>query len=367
MKIRALVVDDSVVFRRLLTELLQSDPDIEVVGTAATASIGIQKIPQVSPDVVLMDVEMPEMDGIEAASRVRAGWPGLPIIMCSGLTERGAEITMRALQAGASDYMTKPSTMSQGSDRETFRREVLAKVHALTGRRTIAPPALRVVEKPVAPPRIELSHARSGKVELVAIGSSTGGPNALAAVFGALPPDMPVPILLTQHMPPLFTRILAERLTAGSKVTVVEAKNGDIVLPGHAYVAPGDFHMRLARDGAKLIVTLDQGPQENSCRPAVDVMFRSVARTIGAGALGVVLTGMGHDGARGSAAIVEAGGSVFVQDAASCVVPSMPRSVAELGIAYAELPIDSVGPEIARRVNRQGFGGPAVKKVEGWK
>ena len=362
-RIRVLIVDDSVVVRRVLTELLQSDPDIEVAGTAATATIGIQKLGQIAPDIVLLDVEMPEMDGIEAARRMREGWPKLPIVMCSSLTERGADITMRALAAGASDYVAKPTSLAGGGGLESFRKELVAKVRALVGVRGAS--QVFVASAPVVSAFNRGS--RSARIEIVAIGSSTGGPNALATVFSALPSDLPVPIVITQHMPPLFTKILADRLTASTQVVVKEAEEGDVLQPGRAYIAPGNFHMKLVPDGTNVALTLDQDPPENSCRPAVDVMFRSVARAFGPGALGVVLTGMGSDGARGAAHIVEAGGAVFVQDAASCVVASMPRSVVQLGMADAELPIERVGQEIVRRVSRQGFAAFAVPKVEGWK
>lgn len=362
-RVRVLIVDDSVVVRRVLSEILQSDPEIEVAGTAATASIGIQRLGQIAPDVVLLDVEMPEMDGIEAARRMRDGWPKLPIIMCSSLTERGAEITIRALAAGASDYVAKPSSISGSGDREAFRKELLAKVKGLAGRTTSSP----IVAQPAAKVSTLTRRGTPGRVEIVAIGCSTGGPNALATVFSALPGDLPVPIVITQHMPPLFTKILADRLTASTRVVVKEAEEGDVLQPGRGYIAPGNFHMKVVRDGTKLMLTLDQDPPENSCRPAVDVMFRSVARAFGAGALGVVLTGMGQDGARGAAHLVEAGGQVFVQDAESCVVASMPRSVVQLGMADAEIPIDRVGHEIVRRVSRQALGAFAVPRVEGWK
>lgn len=362
-RIRVLLVDDSVVVRRVLTDLIQMDADLEVAGTAATASIGIQKLGQLAPDVVLLDVEMPEMDGIEAARRIREGWPKLPIIMCSSLTERGAEITMRALAAGAADYVAKPSGLSGGAGRDAFQKELVAKIRALAAVRANAPSPL------AAPGRLVASslRPRSTRVDAVAIGSSTGGPNALATVFGALPPNLPVPIFVTQHMPPLFTKILADRLTASTRVRVTEAEDGEVVEPGRGYIAPGNFHMKVAREGTRIVLALDQDPPENSCRPAVDVLFRSVARTFGARALGVVLTGMGQDGARGAAHIVEAGGSVFVQDAASCVVASMPRSVVQVGMADAEIPIERVGLEIIRRVGRQGPTAIAVPKVEGWK
>jgi len=356
MTIRVLVIDDSVVVRRVLTETLQSDPDVEVAGTAATASIGLQKIPQVAPDVVLLDVEMPEMDGIEAARRIREAWPRLPIIMCSSLTARGADITLRALASGATDYVAKPSSIGGTNDgHEHFRAELLGKVKALGRTRTLAPI-----------PRVNpVGRKRSGApVSIVAIGCSTGGPTALAQLFADLPPDLSVPIVLVQHMPPVFTRLLAERLTASTPVVSTEGREGDLLEPGRAYIAPGGLHMMVHRQGAQLRLALNEEAPENSCRPAVDVLFRSVARTHGDGVLGVVLTGMGQDGARGAAHVAELGGTVIVQDAASCVVPSMPAAVAALGASEAAYPIERLGAEIVARVRRGQVGQPKLMARE---
>lgn len=342
--IRVLIVDDSVVVRRWLSDLLTADPDIEVVGSAATASIGIQKISQVNPDVILLDVEMPELDGIEAVKQIRKTWPALPVIMCSSLTEQGASTTLRAISAGASDAIAKPSALglSGGGDTATFRAEVVAKVKAL-GRRS--PPY-------ATPPVFVAPRAGRVSVSALAIGCSTGGPNALSTLFASLPSDLSVPIFIVQHMPPLFTKILAERLTASSSVRVSEATDGQVVEPGRAYIAPGNYHMIAERDGTQVRLRLNQDPPENSCRPAVDVLFRSLARVYGSGTLAAVLTGMGHDGARGAQEIHAAGGIILVQDAASCVVASMPRTVVERGVAAGEFPIDRIGAELVFRVRR---------------
>lgn len=338
MAVRVLIVDDSVVARRWLTELLTADASIEVVGSAATAAIGIQKIEQVAPDVVLLDVEMPEMDGIEAVRRIRAQWPKLPVIMCSSLTELGAETTLRALAAGATDYIAKPSALGRGDQPGVFGAEVIAKVKA------IAIPTL------VAKAPAFVTRQRGGcSVTAIGIGSSTGGPNALGTLFGALPRDLPVPIFIVQHMPPLFTRLLAERLSATSGLRVVEAQGGEVAEPGCAYIAPGNFHMVVHRDGTRVRIALNQESPENSCRPAVDVLFRSLANVYGQGVLAAVLTGMGHDGGRGAQDIHDVGGTILVQDAASCVVPSMPASVAQRGIASGEYPIEQIGHELVVR------------------
>jgi two-component system chemotaxis response regulator CheB len=346
-----LVIDDSVVVRRVLTQILESDPEIAVAGTAANASIGIQKIPQVVPNLVLLDVEMPGMDGIEAVKVIRASWPALPVIMCSTLTERGADTTLRALANGATDYVAKPSALGGHNDGlSTFRVDLLAKVKAL-GKVRSAPSALPPA-RPIAAALPKKRLVRE-QVTALAIGCSTGGPNALSTLFADLPGDLPVPILIVQHMPPLFTKILADRLSASTRVRTVEAKEGDIVEPGKAYIAPGNFHMTVVREGTRVRIALNQEPPENSCRPAVDVLFRSVARVYGGGTLAAVLTGMGQDGSRGAAHIAELGGTIIVQDAATCVVPSMPGAVVALGISDGAYPISRIGNELVARIRRQ--------------
>lgn len=345
--VRVLVVDDSVVARRIITDILQTAPDVEVAGTAATGSIALQKIPQIVPDVVMLDVEMPEMDGIETVTKIRESWPKLPVIMCSTLTERGADITLRAIAAGASDYVAKPSTLGGASALNSFSVDVLSKVRMLGGGRSGPVASLN------PPPRGVVTRVRREPVSVVTIGSSTGGPNALTTLFGSLPKDLPVPVLITQHMPPMFTRLLAERITASTGFHVVEATDGQLVEAGCAYVAPGNYHMTIVRDGTLVRVALNQEAPENSCRPAVDVLFRSVARVYGSGTLGAVLTGMGHDGTRGAQDIAEVGGEMLVQDAASCVVPSMPNSVAAAISVDGVYPIERMGAELASRVMRR--------------
>jgi two-component system chemotaxis response regulator CheB len=348
-----LVIDDSVVVRRVLTQILESDPEVAMAGTAANASIGIQKIPQVVPDLVMLDVEMPGMDGIEAVKVIRASWPSLPVIMCSTLTERGADTTLRALANGATDYVAKPSALGGHNDGlATFRLDLLAKVKALgKARKAPSASALPPARAPVAAaPRKRLVREQ---VSVLAIGCSTGGPNALSTLFADLPSDLPVPILIVQHMPPLFTKILADRLQASTKVRACEAQEGDILEPGKAYIAPGNFHMTVVREGTKVRVALNQDQPENSCRPAVDVLFRSVARVYGGGTLAAVLTGMGQDGSRGAAHIAELGGTIIVQDAATCVVPSMPGAVVALGVSDGAYPISRIGQELVARIRRQ--------------
>ena len=343
---QVLVVDDSAVVRKLVTTALSGHPEINVVGTASNGAIALARIPQLNPDVVTLDINMPEMDGLQALVEIRRLYPRLPVIMFSVLTETGAAATIQALAAGASDYLTKPSTPeSLTAAMEQIERELTEKILCLTGREVTGPavvsPPLRLRERrwPGVQP-----------VEVLAIGCSTGGPTALGEVLRHLPADMPVPVLIVQHMPPLFTRFLAERLSVESELKVCEAEDGQPLQAGEAYIAPGDYHMTVVGKGRDRIVELNREPPENSCRPAVDVLFRSVAHAYGAGTLAVVLTGMGSDGARGAAHIREAGGEVIVQDKESSVVWGMPGSVVEAGVADTICPLAQLGPEIMRRV-----------------
>jgi two-component system, chemotaxis family, protein-glutamate methylesterase/glutaminase len=351
--IRVLVVDDSVVIRKVLCEALAADPEIEVVGSAADGHIALSKIAALSPDLITLDVEMPVMPGIETLVAIRKLYPKLPVIMFSTLTERGAAITLEALSLGASDYLTKPG--DSGSLEETRARiqaELIPKVKMLCWRRTEAKPALAAVKAPlrlVAPAR---RPGFAGHIELVAIGASTGGPNALTEVLRGLSGEFPVPIVVVQHMPPFFTRLLAERLNKHSAIRIREGEAGSELKPGEAWIAPGDFHMRVVREGKTGRLVMSQEPPQNSCRPAVDVLFDSVAQAYRANTLAVVLTGMGSDGVKGSQRIRDAGGQVIVQDEASSVVWGMPGQVAAAGLAEAVLPLDEIAEEIERRANR---------------
>ena len=343
-KIRVLIVDDSTVIRRLLSDSLDADPQIEVAGTAAHGRIALSKIPQLNPDVITLDMEMPEMDGITTLVEIRKLYPKLPVVMFSTLTERGATATLDALAKGANDYVTKPANVgSVNVAMQRVRDELVPRLKALCPWSTPAAPVARTL-KPVA--RTQKTPGNNSKIEAVVIGSSTGGPNALQAVISQLPADFPVPILIVQHMPPIFTKHLADRLDQLSKLTVVEAKHGDEIRPGGVWVAPGDYHLRLKRIGTSVQVQLDQGTPENSCRPAVDVMFRSAAELYGGNLLAVVLTGMGQDGARGCEPIRLAGGRILIQDQASSVVWGMPGAVSRAGLADEELPIQRISKQI---------------------
>jgi two-component system chemotaxis response regulator CheB len=357
--VRVLVVDDSVVVRRLVGDAIAASDEVQLAGTASSGSIALAKIPQLSPDVITLDIEMPGLNGIQTLIEIRKLYPKLPVIMFSTLTERGAAITLEALSLGASDYMTKPTNSdSLAVAMEQVRSELIAKIVSLAARnRTQAAPS------PPSPPVAAARRKVYGqRIDVLAIGTSTGGPNALAEVVPRLPEDFPVPVVVVQHMPPLFTRLLAERLDSQSQLTVQEAEADKTLEPGQVWIAPGDYHMTVARKGTRVVLELNQNPPENSCRPAVDVLFRSVAQVYGANALGVVMTGMGSDGARGAAHIREAGGEIVVQDEPSSVVWGMPGAVVSAGAADKICPLTEISPEVVRRVavNRRQTSGAAA-------
>lgn len=365
-KIRVLIVDDAVVFRRVVADELSADPALEVVGTAANGKIALAKLTQVNPDIVILDIEMPEMDGLTALRELRKTHPKLPVIMFSSLTERGASATLDALALGATDYFAKPSAGGPEASLKVIREELVPEIKALCAPRTPPTPTgaagttsgeRRAVTGAVEAPRPAGTVGLSGgerravsRVDVVAVATSTGGPNALTALFAGLPADLPVPVVIVQHMPPMFTRLLAERLAAQFPFRVEEGRSGGVLQPGQVWIAPGDYHMTVTRDAAGARVGLNQDPHENSCRPAADVLFRSVAQAFGPAALAVVLTGMGQDGLRGCEAVRKVGGQVLVQDEASSVVWGMPGFVAKAGLADRVLPLALVGPEIVRRV-----------------
>ena len=406
-KIRVLVADDSLVVRRVVTEELAAQPDIEVVGAAINGKIAVEKLVQLNPDLVILDIEMPEMDGLTALSHMRRSHPRTPIVMFSSLTAEGAAATLEALARGATDFFAKPGGIGGlEASRKVIRDELAPAIRALCPRAlarlaegaTSAQPIRGVGTSPRAPtplagfpsssvstlpagsppPPASLTHSRMAppsatagvvagrpagslaatnplRVDLLAIGASTGGPNALAELFAGLPREFPVPIVVVQHMPPMFTQMLAERLTRNSPIPTDEAKPGMTIEPGRAYVAPGDFHLTLGREGVRVVTKLDQGAHENACRPAVDPLLRSVASIYGRNSLAVVLTGMGQDGLRGCEAIRSALGQVLVQDEATSVVWGMPGYVARAGLADRILPLQMLAGEITRRA-RHGRG-----------
>lgn len=355
-KLKVLVVDDSLVARRLLAEALAADAEIEVI-TAAGGRVALEKIAADCPDLVTLDIEMPDLDGLATLRLIRAKKPKLPVIMFSSTTVRGAMATLDALAAGANDYVAKPAK-SSGVDETVakVRQELVPKIKALCGRtRTVRTKSVPTV---VAPPITFAAGAATlitppapGLVDIVAIGISTGGPNALCAMMPDLPVDLSVPVVIVQHMPPVFTKLLADRLAALCKITVVEAVDGQVLKPGQALIAPGGQHMVVERRKTDVIVRLNEEPPENSCRPAVDPLFRSVAACYGSAALGVVMTGMGSDGQKGCEALRAAGASILVQDEPSSVVWGMPGAVARAGLASAQVPLNGIAAEITKRTS----------------
>ena len=347
-KIRVLVVDDSAVIRSLLSDALSHDPEIEVVGLAGNGEVAVQKLQTAHPDIVTLDMEMPVMDGLQTLKAIRKTHPKLPVIMFSTLTERGSCATMDALALGASDYVTKPANVGSvlaGIDR--IKEDLIPKIKALVNHPTESRFAHHAPTTPVKiPPRTGAT-----SLEALVIGVSTGGPNALAEMLPMLGTRFPLPILIVQHMPPLFTRLLAERIASVSGIPTREAKDRDTIRPGQILIAPGGLHMTAERGREGVRVRLNEDPPENSCRPAVDVLFRSAAASFAEKTLGVVLTGMGQDGLKGSEAIRAAGGQVLVQDEASSVVWGMPGAVYNAGLADAMFPLKDLAAEIYRRVD----------------
>ncbi|MFQ5356027.1 MAG: chemotaxis response regulator protein-glutamate methylesterase [Mariprofundaceae bacterium] len=368
-KIRVLVVDDAVLVRRMLSDVLNSDADIEVVGVAANGKIALEKIPRLEPDLITLDIEMPVMDGLETLVAIRKAYPRLPVIMFSTLSERGAKISLKALELGANDYVTKPTnTRSISDSQESLRTEFIPRIKALAGRPVRSSPlrsasarrapvrsgkpgaGQSTLAKPASGTPVLARPQRRERVDILAIGTSTGGPNALAELIPAIPADFPVPVVIVQHMPPTFTRLLAERLDGKAALQVHEAAAGDKLEPGHVWLAPGGYHMVLERTGSGVEIRLNQDPAENSCRPAVDVLFRSVARLYGIHTLAAILTGMGQDGLLGCKDIVQAGGQVIAQDQASSVIWGMPGAVAEAELAEKLLPLNRIAGEFSQRL-----------------
>jgi two-component system chemotaxis response regulator CheB len=364
--IRVLVVDDSVVIRRLVTDALSRAGGIDVVGVAANGRIALRKAEQLAPDAITMDIEMPEMDGIEAVRELRRAGHRMPVVMFSTLTERGAAATLDALAAGATDYVAKPANV--GSVSESLARvagELVPRLRALVPHPAGAPagerpsPGASPGASPAARPervaglRVQSPTTAAPRpapaphpVRAVVLGSSTGGPEALSRTLGALTAPPPVPVLVVQHMPPVFTRQLATRLDRTGPARVVEAVGGEELRAGTVYVAPGDHHLVVRRDGTRMVTALDDGPPVNYCRPSVDVLFESAVEAYGGHLLGVVLTGMGADGRTGARRIVDAGGTVVVQDEPTSVVWGMPGAVAQAGLAHRILPLPEVAPAV---------------------
>jgi two-component system, chemotaxis family, protein-glutamate methylesterase/glutaminase len=361
-RVRVLIVDDSVVVRRIVADALGSDPAIEVVGVAADGKIALAKVEQVNPDVIVLDLEMPVQDGFQTLATLRVSHPNLPVIIFSSSTRRGAAATFDALAMGAKDYVTKPERANGTPESlRHIRDELIPRIKQFTAPLPLPLPSLAPHDAKQVPARHVAPAGRVADLQIVVIGVSTGGPAALSTLFAALPADLAAPIVVVQHMPPVFTTQLAERISARSALEVREAKAGDVLRPGLALIAPGDYHVSLERDASGVHVETHQGPPENSCRPSADVLFRSAAASFGPAVLGVVMTGMGQDGCRGAQDIRVSGGQIVAQDEASSVVWGMPGYVVRAGLADAVVPLEGLATEIVRRVRPRaaaGFVGP---------
>ena len=373
--LKIMIVDDSAVVRGLISRWLEHEPDMVLAGLAIDGAKGVEKVKEIQPDVLILDIEMPNMGGLEALPKLLAAKPGLKVLMASTLTTRGANVTLRALELGAADFVPKPDSSRIGGA-DGFRTELLTKIRALCGRTRLwpapqsaapaptpavrapitpsahghtpapAPASLRPAPKPLitpaAPTVLRPRSTGPKRIDCLVVGASTGGPPALRAFLLGLGPDWKLPILIVQHMPATFTAILAEHLDKALPQKVQEAKDGMLIESRNVYIAPGDWHMTIRNDPIVKQIKLDQGPQVNWCRPAVDPLFKSAADAYGNHALGVVLTGMGHDGRDGAQALVNVNGSVMVQDEATSVVWGMPGAVAEAGLAEIIKPIEGL-------------------------
>src|SRR3954447_23274020 len=368
--LRVMIVDDAVVVRGLVSRWIDAEPGMKVVASLRTGREAVEQVLRHNPDVVLLDIEMPDLDGIEALPLLLAKKRDLVVIMASTLTRRNAEVSLKALSLGAADYVPKPATNREVTTSATFRRELIEKIRQLGARRKPAkseararipaiPPAAFVRPKLTDPRTAMPTHGQAAEIKLrpfsiviprvLLIGASTGGPQALTGLVAQLGPVIErAPVLITQHMPPTFTTILAEHLSRAGNCPAREAQDGEAIMPGRIYLAPGGRHMTIARQDRRAVNALDDGPLINFCRPALDPMFSSAAQAWGAGVLALVLTGMGTDGTTGAQDVVAAGGSVVAQDEATSVVWGMPGSAANAGVCSAVLPLDEIGPKVVR-------------------
>lgn len=342
-KIRVIVVDDSQVMRDMISQIVSSNPDMEVVATAQDPFDAREKIKALSPDVVLLDIEMPRMDGLTFLERIMRLRP-MPVVMVSTLTVTGGTATLRSLELGAVDFVTKPSGRMSNDVGDTFAADIAAKVRvgaasapAIARRGLSSVTTQRVAQEPSL--GVAAHHA------VVAIGASTGGIEAITTVLSGLPEGMP-PILIVQHLPQPFTKLFAGRLNSLTKLKVKEAEHGDILHPGHVYIAPGNQHLKLGRGVSSFVTQLTSEPQLNGHRPSVDHLFSSVATLAGSGAVGVILSGMGSDGATGLLQMRKAGAATLGQDLATCVVYGMPRAAFEIGAVAKQVPLEKIATEI---------------------
>ncbi len=363
---RVLVVDDAVTYRKIVRDVLASAPDVEVVGVAANGKIALQKIEQLRPDLLTLDLEMPEVDGLEVLRRLKAADSRVGAIMLSAFTGEGAKATVAALDLGAFDFVLKPTGTCPAESAAQLKADLYPKIEAFAKNRQIhhthlenTPPP-RATMQPQAAEEIgevakrmaDVAAGRSQMPRVVALGISTGGPQALATMMPKLPGDLATPLLIVQHMPPMFTKSLADSLNDKCALTVLEAEQGQVVEAGYALVAPGGKQMKVIKEGNNRVVRITDDPPERSCRPSVDYLFRSVANIYGGAALAVVMTGMGDDGALGCRLLKRQGASILVQDEATCVVYGMPRTIVEDGTADVVLPLNRIADQIVQAVGQ---------------
>jgi two-component system chemotaxis response regulator CheB len=360
MSIRVLVVDDTVVFRRAISEALAGLPGVEVVGAASNGKLALARIQALQPDLLTLDVEMPEMNGIELLESLRTAGLKTGAIMLSSLTRRGGEMTVRALELGAFDFLPKPETGTPAENVLLLRQQLAPMLRAFERRRDVrtslgvAPPRVPLVEaavEPLSEPTSKPLPRRLSRLgaRVVLIGVSTGGPAALAAVLPSLPSDLGVPVLVVQHMPPMFTQPLAESLARKCAIRVKEAEEGELALPNCAYVAPGGKHLKVAAGGrGEILLRLTADPPENGCRPSVDYLFRSAALQLPGRTVAAILTGMGNDGTAGLKLLKRGGCISIAQDEASCVVFGMPKEAIAAGVVDTVVPLDQVAGAILR-------------------
>ncbi|MFH2066320.1 MAG: chemotaxis response regulator protein-glutamate methylesterase [Pseudomonadota bacterium] len=369
--LRIMVIDDTIVYRKIVTDILSEFSEVEVVGTASNGKLALNKIPMLKPDLITLDIEMPEMNGLDVLAHVQKKWPEIGVVMLSTSTREGGELTIRALELGAFDFIPKPLTGTMTDNREEIKTLLAPILKAFKRHREIknilsgktTPAAVKTKISPQASAKAvpddtiarrmnRITRQISPKSEIVAIGISTGGPNALSKMMPMLPPDIGVPILIVQHMPPIFTESLAKSLDAKCALTVAEARDGQVVAKNTALIAPGGKHMKIAAsaDGMNRIIRITDDPPENSCKPSVDYLFRSVAEHYVGRATGVIMTGMGSDGSKGAKFLKNSGSLIIAQDEDSCTVFGMPKEVIEADLADAVVSLDSMAQEIVNSV-----------------
>ena len=366
---RVMLVDDSSVIRGLLSRWLSADPAIEIVASASNGQAALGLLDRYDPEIVVLDIEMPIMDGLTALPQIIKAKPNVQVLMSSTLTSKNAQISLQAMSLGAADYVPKPTTNREVMASQSFQTEIIEKIKSLAATKRkhlgllpfedvkeekVRTEDRTITQRSVAtakPTKLNIPQtvkASSVVPKIIGVGSSTGGPQALLKFIEGIKDSLSVPLVITQHMPATFTKILAGHISKASGLSCVEGEDGLLLESGKVYIAPGDHHMTVARDGGNVILKLDQGPQENFCRPAVDPMFRSLASEFGPAVLGVILTGMGQDGLNGSKEVVNQGGTIVAQDEKTSVVWGMPGAVSEAGICNAVLPLDEISGKVKR-------------------